>query len=509
MTLLLAVLLLPLVGMLIVAAMPKTATASIRTIAVAVSGLTFLLSLGLAGPFIQGARGFQFETNTPWVGSPAIGFHLALDGMSVWLVLLSTLLTPLVMLVSWHEIRHRVKEFFALLLLLEFSLVGVFSALDLFLFYVFFEMTLLPAIFLIGIYGGDRRVYAATKFFLYTLAGSLLMLGAIIYLYNHDGSGTFDLVALGSALQGGRLVLTRPEALALFLGFFIAFAIKLALFPFHSWLPDAYTEAPTAGTTMLAAVMTKMGTYGLIRFCLPLFPNAARQCAPWIIVLAIIGILYGALIALVQPNIKRLIAYSSISHIGFIVLGIFSFTPYGVDGAVFQMVAHGISTGALFLLCGMLYERRGALEIGEFGGAATSAPVLASLFAVSMLASIGLPSLCNFVGEYLTLQGIAQVQMRYAVFAAIGVILSACYMLWMYQRTFLGQPAVSLPDLTTREVALLTPLVLMMVWLGVGAQTFLPSIGIATARILDQAKVGVEFQVQAPVPSTPEVAHAR
>src|SRR5580704_1191341 len=303
----------------------------------------------------------------------------------------------------------------------------------------------------------------------------MLMLVGITYLYNQ--AGTFDYARILAGLQNGSIAPTYQEQLLLFLAFFIAFAIKVPIFPLHTWLPDAHVEAPTAGSVMLASVMLKMGTYGLLRFCVPLFPNAARECAGWIVTLAIIGILYGALVAMVQPNMKKLVAYSSVSHLGFVVLGIFSFTANGLDGAVFQMLAHGISTGALFTLVGMLYERRHSLEIDAYGGVATPAPWLSTVFVVTAFASAGLPLLSNFVGEFLVLQGAAQADFRWAVFAAIGVILAACYLLWLYQRIFYGETPEDLrthmPDLSAREWSAMIPLVVMMVWLGVGSQTFL------------------------------------
>ncbi|MEP6963688.1 MAG: NADH-quinone oxidoreductase subunit M, partial [Acidobacteriota bacterium] len=361
--------------------------------------------------------------------------------------------------------------------------------------------------FLIGIWGHERRIYAAVKFFLFTMAGSVLMLGAIIYLYNV--SGTFDYVALQSMIQARTLVFGPQAQMLLFLAFFIAFAIKVPLFPLHTWLPDAHVEAPTAGSLMLASVMLKMGTYGLVRFCLPLFPESARQSAPWIATLAIIGIVYGALVALVQPNMKKLVAYSSVSHLGFVVLGIFSFTQQGLDGAVYQMLNHGISTGALFILVGYLYERRHSLEISAYGGVATPAPNLAIVFLITTLASIGLPMLNNFVGEYLVLQGAAKANFGYAIFAALGVILSACYMLWLYQRTFYGRAseAVShhVPDLTTREWAAILPLVALMFWMGIYAQTFLPAISAQNTAILNQMDENKVQQVA--IPALPGIAN--
>jgi len=367
---------------------------------------------------------------------------------------------------------------------------------------------LVPMYFLIGIWGHDRRIYAAVKFFLYTMVGSMLMLVAIIFLYNH--TGTFDYQEIMAQMQSGRLLLPARTETLLFLAFFVAFAIKVPIFPLHTWLPDAHVEAPTAGSIMLASVMLKMGTYGLVRYCLPLFPNAARQSAPWITALAVIGIIYGALVALVQPNMKKLVAYSSVSHLGFVVLGVFSFTQQGLDGAVYQMLAHGVSTGALFMLVGYLYERRHSLEISAYGGVATPAPNLAIVFLIATLASMGLPMLSNFIGEYLVLQGASQASFTATTFAAIGVILSACYMLWLYQRTFYGKASESLahhmPDLNGREWAAALPLLLLMVWMGTYTQSFLPPISAQNAHILEQSKQRLALR---PVPAVREVANAR
>ena len=322
------VLFLPMLGFLAILILPKESS---RMTAMLLSLAIFVLSLGLLSPFLGETlpAGYQFISNISWIASPAIRYHIGLDGLTLWLVLLSTLLTPIAVLISWNYIDHRVKEYFAFLMLLEFGVIGVFVSLDLFLFYVFWEVSLVPMYFLIGIWGHDRRIYAAVKFFLFTMAGSVLMLAAIIYLYNL--TGTFDYVSIQQMIQSGALTFTPQTELLLFLAFFIAFAIKVPLFPLHTWLPDAHVEAPTAGSVMLASVMLKMGTYGLVRFCLTLFPNAAHDSAPWIGALAIIGIIYGALVALVQPNMKKLVAYSSVSHLGFVVLGIFSFNQQGLD----------------------------------------------------------------------------------------------------------------------------------------------------------------------------------
>ncbi len=517
MSLLNIVLFLPLVGFLLLIFTPKGNDQLPRMLALGISLLVFVISLGLIGPFMGSTipEGYQFITDSPWINSPPIRYHVGLDGLSLWLVLLTTLLTPIAVLVSWKSIGHRVKEFFAFLILLEFGLIGVFVSLDLFLFYVFWEVGLVPMYFLIGIWGHDRRIYAAVKFFLYTMAGSVLMLAGIIYLYNR--AGTFDYVQILGQLQSGRLVLSSQAEMLLFSAFFLAFAIKVPLFPLHTWLPDAHVEAPTAGSIMLASVMLKMGTYGLVRYSVPLFPNAAHKAAPFIIGLAVIGIVYGALVALVQPNMKKLVAYSSVSHLGFVVLGVFSFTQQGLDGAVYQMLNHGISTGALFMLVGFLYERRHSLEISAYGGVATPAPNLAIVFLITTLASVGLPMLNNFVGEYLVLQGASQVNFTATVFAAVGVILSACYMLWLYQRTFYGKASESLshhmPDLSAREWAVSLPLLLLMFWMGIYTQTFMPPISAQNARILQQYQQQQNRPQLAVTPdrnfSASEVANAR
>jgi NADH-quinone oxidoreductase subunit M len=499
MNLLNLVIALPMVGFLVLLLFPRENHGAIRTACLAFSLIVFVASLGLLAPFLTSGPGTYFKTDIPWITYPPIRYHVELDGISLWLVILSTLLTPIVVLVSWSSIGKRVKEFYALLLLLEFGLVGVFVAYDLFLFYVFWEVSLVPMYFLIGIWGHDHRIYAAVKFFLYTMTGSVLMLAAIIYVYN--SANTFDYTQILTMMSNGQLNFGRLEQMLLFLAFFFAFAIKVPLFPLHTWLPDAHGEAPTAGSVMLASVMLKMGTYGLLRFCIPMFPESSRACAPWIVGLAVIGIIYGALVALVQPNMKRLVAYSSVSHLGFVVMGLFSFNQLGLDGAVYQMLNNGISTGALFMLVGYLYERRHSLEIKDYGGVATPAPQLSTVFLITTLASIGLPMLNNFVGEYLVLQAAALVYFPWAVAAAIGVILSAAYMLWLYQRTFFGKASEELthhmPDMNLREWAAMLPLLILMLWMGTRTQTFLPVISAQNALILKQADARKEIQVQA------------
>jgi NADH-quinone oxidoreductase subunit M len=511
-------LLLPLVGFFILLFLPRNSKAS-PSVALSITVLTFLISLGLIAPAVANPGQFTSILDSRWVDSPGLQIHLhiGIDGINLWLVLLTTLLLPIGVWISQTMIQERQRNFFALLLLFEFGLIGVFSALDLFAFYVFWEVALVPMYLMVGGWGGARRGPAAVKFFVYTMLGSVLMLGSIIFL--HSRTGSFDYVETMNALASGRVILSPAEQLLLFLGFFAAFAVKVPIFPLHTWLPNAYAEAPMPATFLLAAVMSKMGTYGLIRYCLPLFPIGSHRCAGWIVVLAIIGIIYGALLALVQPNIKRLIAYSSLSHLGFIVLGIFTFSQQGADGAVYQMIAHGISTGALFLIAGYMEQRRGSLEISDFGGVTVLAPGLATAFMIAMLASIGLPALCNFVGEYLVLQGAALTKFSWAAWAAVGVILSAAYMLWMYQRTFWGKAddrVRPVSDLTLRDWAPLLPLIVLMVWLGSYTQSFMPPITSATMRILDQTRMNDEYRVRLILPDAlhrsvqiEKVSHAR
>jgi NADH-quinone oxidoreductase subunit M len=389
-------------------------------------------------------------------------------------------------MISWKSIHDRVKEFFILLLVLETAMIGVFLALDLFLFYFFWEATLIPMALLIGMYGHERRIYAAVKFFLYTMVASVFMLAAILWLYAK--TGTFDFIEIQHRIQAGTVEGFAGAATLLFLGFFIAFAVKVPLFPLHTWLPDAHVEAPTAGSVLLAGVLLKMGTYGLLRFNLGLFPEQARQNQSWIVALAIIGIIYGALVAMVQPNLKKLIAYSSVSHLGFVVLGTFSFTQAGIDGAVYQMLNHGVSTGALFILAGILYERRHTYELKQFGGLATPMPVYATFFLIITLSSVGLPLMNGFIGEFLILSGAFQAQAIYGVLAASGVIWSACYMLWMYQKVFYGNVTVpvnnTLPDLNGRERATLWPMALLALVMGVWPSAWMNAIDAAATPVV-------------------------
>jgi NADH-quinone oxidoreductase subunit M len=460
----------------------------IRRLALTISLVEFVFSLFLIPLVPMGVAGYSLVEYYNWIANPPIHYHLGVDGISLFLVILTTFLTPISILASWNSINHRVKEFFIMLLMLEVGVVGVFTSLDMFLFFLFWEVMLIPMAFLIGIWGHERRIYAAIKFILYTMAGSILMLVGIVWLYNL--TGTFDLPKIQQLLQDGHFALTSQQEMLLFLAFFVAFAIKVPLFPLHTWLPDAHVEAPTAGSVMLAGVLLKMGTYGMIRFCLPLFPNAAHHAAPWVAALAIIGIIYGALVSLVQPNLKKLVAYSSVSHLGFVVLGIFAFHNISMQGAVFQMLAHGISTGALFLLVGMLYDRRHTFEISEYGGLATPMPKLAALFLFVALSSMGLPMLNGFVGEFLILLGTFQLHADWASWAAMGVILSACYLLWAYQRVFFGEITHdknrTLPDASPREKWILATMAVLILWMGLGSTFFTHRFAASSQNVLDQ-----------------------
>jgi NADH-quinone oxidoreductase subunit M len=481
---------LPLVGVLLILPLKSGGNhLLVRRVSLAIAVAEFVLS-GLPVWFIPpGASGFKLEVFVPWIHALNINYHLGVDGVSIFIVHLITLLTPIGILASWNEIKNQVKEFHIMLLLLEMGVIGALISLDLFLFFFWWEFGLIPLALLIGIWGHDRRVYAAVKFVIYTMAGSVFMLAAIIWLYVHTGS--FDYVVLQRMVQNGQLALSPRTEMWLFLGFFIAFAIKVPLFPVHTWLPDAHTEAPTAGSVDLAGVLLKLGAYGMIRFCLPLFPNASHRAASWIGVLAVISIVYGALVAMVQPNLKRLVAYSSVSHMGFVVLGIFSFSLIGLQGAIYVMLAHGISTGALFLLVGMLYERRHTFEIDQFGGLATPMPKYSSFFLFTVLASIGLPLLCGFVGEFLVLAGTFQTHPGWAIFGATGVILSACYLLWAYQRVFFGKVSnpknLEIPDLLPREQWVMVFMCLLMIWLGVHTKFFTTRYEVSCENILQQA----------------------
>ncbi len=472
----------------------------IRRFTLVVSLVEFLASLLMLRAVTIGAKGYSLEEFARWISSPSINYHLGVDGISLFLVILTTFLTPICVLASWHGIHHRIKEFHVMLLLLEVGVVGVFLSLDMFLFFVFWEVMLIPMAFLIGIWGHDRRIYAAVKFVIYTMAGSILMLVGIIWLYSV--TGTFDLPTIQRMIQSGQLVLPAATETLLFLAFFVAFAIKVPLFPLHTWLPDAHVEAPTAGSIILAGVLLKMGTYGMIRFCLPLFPDASHRAAPFVAVLAIIGVIYGALVALVQPNLKKLVAYSSVSHLGFVVLGIFAFREISMQGAVYQMLAHGISTGALFLLVGMIYDRRHTFEISDYGGLCAPMPRYAAFFLFVALSSMGLPMLNGFVGEFLILLGTYQTHWQWAAWAATGVILSACYLLWSYQRVFFGnvthEKNRELKDISGRETGMLVALSIVILWMGIGSPFFTRRFAEPCKAVLQQMNPNLMHEASGP-----------
>jgi NADH-quinone oxidoreductase subunit M len=479
---------LPVAGAALLLFMRKASPVAIRNIALIVSLLTLLLSLPLFSKFDSSNPGMQFEQSVPWIPSLGVQYHVGIDGISLFLVLLTTVLTPIAILSSWNSIEKRVREYYLFMLMLETGMIGVFVALDLFLFYVFWEVMLVPMYFLIGVWGGQRRIYAAVKFFLYTMVGSVLMLVAIIALYFLNGATTFDFPSILANLHSGNLVLNTSQQYWLFLAFFFAFAIKVPLFPLHTWLPDAHVEAPTAGSVILAGVLLKMGTYGIVRFCLPMFPEATRELTPLISLLAVVGIVYGALVAMVQTDIKKLVAYSSVSHLGFVVLGIFALNEQGLQGAMYQMLNHGISTGALFLLVGMIYDRRHTRLIDEFGGLAAPLPVFSTIFMIVTFSSIGLPMLNGFVGEFLILLGAFDANRTFAVVATSGVILSAVYMLWMYQRVIFGEVTnpknKQLVDLDLREKLILFPLVALIFWMGIYSESFLRKMDTSVNQVL-------------------------
>src|SRR3989441_2516619 len=476
------------------------------------------VSLPLILRFQIGTPGYQFRESYDWI--PSIGAHysLGIDGISFLLIMLTTLLGAISILSSWSAIQTRKKEYYILFLLLQTGMLGVFMALDFFLFYLFWEVMLVPMYFLIGVWGSDRRLYAAIKFFLYTLAGSVLMLLAILALYYraHELAGaaaayTFDIPTLLGAVPQFSTTLQR----ILFWGFFFAFAIKVPMFPFHTWLPDAHTEAPTAGSVILAGVLLKMGTYGFIRFSLPLLPADAAMRAKIIhivIVLSLIGIIYGAIVCLMQKDMKRLIAYSSVSHLGFCTLGIFALNPNGLAGSVLQQINHGISTGALFLIVGVLYERRHTRLISEFGGLATPMPNFAAIYLIISLSSLGMPLLNGFIGEFTILQGAFQVSKAWAAWGSLGVVLGAAYLLWLYQRVMFGPVTQfaneELPDLNLREYATLVPLVILAFWIGIYPKPFFAYIERPVQRIVEQ--VNPRFyqaeRTQAPTAEIPAVA---
>jgi NADH-quinone oxidoreductase subunit M len=474
----------PLVGALIAMfAFRNDQGPAIRKFATWVVGIDFLVSLPLWFAFDRDGELFQFRESAPWIESIGVRYEFGIDGIALLLVLLTTLLGVIAFLSSWSAIHTREKEYYIFMLLLQTGMLGVFMALDFFLFYVFWEVMLVPMYFLIGIWGGARRLYAAIKFFLYTLVGSVLMLLGILALYFFNAGGLLGWEGLGnpasfSILQFHEIGAAIPPDLQfwIFLAFFVGFAIKVPMFPFHTWLPDAHVEAPTAGSVILAGVLLKMGTYGFVRFSLPILPDATRQLLPWMAALSIIGIIYGALVAMAQKDMKKLVAYSSVSHLGFVMLGLFALNGPGINGSILQMINHGLSTGALFLLVGIIYERRHTRMIAEYGGLSAVMPLYATIFLIITMSSIGLPTLNGFVGEFTILVGAFNRTWWWALLAAIGIVLGAAYMLWMYQRVFFG-PLTNpenqgLKDLNRREILYLAPLVLLCFWIGLYPRPF-------------------------------------
>jgi NADH-quinone oxidoreductase subunit M len=502
---------LPILGALVLLVIPNRNGSNdglVHTIALVFSLLAFGVTVALWAQFDMsaGAEAFQFVERYRWIPTFGIDYYVGIDGLSLMLLVLTGFLTPIALLSGWHSVEKKVKEFSIFMLLLEASMLGVFCALDIFLFYVFWDFVLIPMYFLIGIWGYDQRIYAAIKFILYTMAGSVLMLVAIIGLswvhQSTTGDYSFDLLRLYD--------LSIPEATQywFFLAFTLAFIIKVPLFPFHTWLPDAHVQAPTGGSVILAGVMLKMGGYGLIRLAFPLFPEAALYFSPLLATLSVIAIIYGALVAMVQPDMKKLVAYSSVSHMGFVILGIAAINVQGIQGASYQMLAHGVSTGALFCLVGMLSDRRHTRLIAEFGGLKTVMPRLTAAMLVITLSSIGLPGLNGFIGEFLIMLGAFKWDPRFVVVAAAGVILSAVYMLWMFQRVFYGRITNDhnrhLPDLSLREWAIVGPLAAAAIVMGVAPNVFLKPMEPAVQRIVDrvQARQPLAAATRDPGPKT-------
>ena len=476
----------PLAGALVLLFVPKRQEDVIRWVANVTAAVGFLVSLPLWFRYDPANPEFQFVERLPWIPSIGAEYFLGVDGFSVLLILLTTLMGVIAVLSSWNAIRMRVKEYYVFLLLLQTGMIGAFVALDFLLFFLFWEVMLVPMYFLIGIWGSDNRLYSAIKFFLFTLVGSVVMLLGIlaVYFHNHAVTGvyTFDVT------QFHQLSVPFDMQWWIFLAFFLGFAVKVPMFPFHTWLPDAHTDAPTAGSVILAAVLLKMGTYGFIRFSLPILPEATVAFVPLVAALSIIGIVYGALVAMAQRDWKRLVAYSSVSHMGMVMLGMFALTPVGITGSIVQQLNHGISTGALFLIVGIVYERRHTRLIAEYGGLSKVMPVYAAVFLIMTMSSIGLPTLNGFIGEILILQGVFVVQKTWAFFAASGIVLGAAYMLWLYQRTMFGTVTnpknENLPDLSMREFVTFVPLLVLAVWIGLYPKPFLDRLETSVDKVM-------------------------
>ena len=488
----------PLAGVALLLFVDRGAAELAKWITLIVSGVTFLFSLPLYWLFRPAQPGFQFVEQVSWIRSWGVEYHLGLDGITLFLVLLTTLLTFIAVLGTWTQATRHVREFMISLLLLEVGMNGVFLSLDVFLFYVFWEVMLFPMYFLIGVWGSERRLYAAIKFVVYTMTASVLMLVAILTMYflNFKATGEFSF----SLQEWYKLNVGLPAQYWLFGAFALAFAVKVPMFPFHTWLPDAHVEAPTAGSVILAGVLLKMGTYGFIRFAMPLFPEATAAAIPLLITLSVIGIIYGALVCMVQPDMKKLVAYSSVSHLGFVMLGLFALNAEGVQGGILQMLNHGVSTGGLFLVVGMIYERRHTKTIAEFGGLIKVMPIYAVFMLILVLSSLGLPGLNGFVGEFLILVGAYRVSPLAAIISTSAVILAAVYLLWMFQRVFFGEVEnpknLGLKDLSLREIAVLTPLVVLIVWVGVYPKPFLDKIAPSAGNFIQMVQAPPDNRVQ-------------
>ncbi len=498
---------LPAITALVLLLIPRLPEKLSRLITFAVTVVVFFISVQLLGDF-AGTGAFEYEERASWLPSLGISYHLGIDGISLFLVLMTTFLSPLAYLSAWKSINKRVKEFSILYLLLQTGMIGAFVSLDLFLFYFFWELMLVPMVFIIGVWGGARRIYAAMKFVLYTIVGSLLMLVALLFLVRYaagvNGYVSFDFEDLL------RVSIPARGQMLLFLAFGLAFAVKVPLFPFHTWLPDAHVEAPTAGSAILAGVLLKLGTYGFIRFAMPLFPDAAHAMAPVIAILALIGIVYAALVAMVQQDIKKLVAYSSVSHLGYVMLGLFVFNMTGTVGGIFGMVSHGLTSAGLFLLVGVIYERRHTREISEYGGIARTMPVFATMFFLVTLGSIALPGTSGFVGEFLVLVGAFRFSPLYATIAATGVVFGAVYMLWMVRRVFFGpvtkEANRKIPDMNLRELAVIIPIVIGIIVMGVKPAPILDRMESAVSVHLE--RMGITEIVEAGGADHSTVEHA-